>query len=149
MLQDIIHLFLGVVSAQAETNGTVSGGKRDPHGPKHMGGFQGPGGAGRTGRGADPQVAHQQEDRFPSTYSKLTLRVLGSRSVGCAVDQRPWECCPESLAPVCPAGPAPDDFLGHIFLGQLTGLSQADDIGNVFRSARDVLFPGGRRSEKG
>ena len=66
-LQDVVHLFVGVVIAQAQTQGAVGHIMDTADGQQHMAGIQTTGGAGRTGRSGNT-LEVQQVKRLPMTF---------------------------------------------------------------------------------
>ena len=71
----------------------------------------------------------------PSTYSKLMLEVLGSRSCRFAVDHAVGDGRQQRVFQFVPELGHPGVFLVHFFHGQFSRPSQADNIRNVLGPA--------------
>ncbi len=87
LFNDQINFRFGIVDAEAETDGSVRGGKRNAHGAKHMGGLQGPGSTGRAGRCADAEFIHHQKNGFAFHEFKGNTACVGKPVVRIAIDQ--------------------------------------------------------------
>ena len=76
----------------------------------------------------------------PSTNSKLMLAVLGSRSVLWPLSRELRDVVEQAVFQLVAQGAHPGVLLGHFGGGQLAGLAQADDGGDVFRAAAPAML---------
>ncbi len=86
LLEHIIHILLGVGSAEGQAQRAMGHLMRKSQGQKHMAGVQRTGGAGRAGGGFDPLGIQEQQERFTLDALEADIYVAGEPVLRVAID---------------------------------------------------------------
>ena len=106
-----------------------------PHRADHMRRLQRARRAGRTGRGADPQIAHVVDDRLALDVLKAHVAGVGQPMGGIAVHAHVRAGRQQPLFQLVAQRPHLGRLARHIRRRQFARLGQPDDIGHILRPA--------------
>ena len=140
VFEDVIDVVVGVVAAEAETDGAFGEGLFHVHGGEDVAGFDGACGAGGAAGDADVQAIEEEEDTFGFDAVEGDVGGVGEAWFFGAVAGGVGDVAEGEVFEAIAHGADASVFFFEMFHGEFGGASEADDVGNVLGAAAVAVF---------